>query len=105
LPGSLTSDGCSLVTVDDDGKLLCFLAGGLEYAPGTYVYRDTDGRVLTMASTGELLSIEDRGGNAVKFSRSGIVNGAGDRIVSFERDAQSRIITISAPDAAFGQSL
>jgi hypothetical protein len=93
--GSLTSDGCPLMTVSD-GQIVCFLDDSLDYAPTTYKYTDLSGRVFTMGASGELKSIVDHQGNSLTFTPSGITSGSGVA-VAFARDDQGRITSITGP--------
>jgi hypothetical protein len=102
--GTLTSDGCSLVTLDE-GRPVCFMGGGAEFVPSTYRYTDLEGRALSMGASGELLAIEAADGSALTFDRDGILVGGGQRVVRFARDAEGRIARIVVPDAVAGDSV
>jgi hypothetical protein len=97
--GTLTSDGCSLVTVDD-GHLLCFMGGGGEFAPTAYTYTEPGGRVLQLGATGDPRSITERDGSSLVFDRSGVSRPGAEPLIRFERDAEGRIAQVVVRDAA-----
>jgi hypothetical protein len=97
--GTLTSDGCSLVTVDD-GHLVCFMGGGVEFAPGAYTYTEPGGRVFQLGAAGEPRSITDRDGSSLLFDRNGVSRAGAEPLVRFERDPEGRIAQVVVRDAA-----
>jgi len=100
--GTLTSDGCSLVTFDGD-HALCFMGGGAEYLPATYAFTDPEGRVLALDAGGRLRSIQDSAGSALTLDANGIALGA-TRAVTFERDGEGRIARIVVAAALDGSA-
>jgi uncharacterized repeat protein (TIGR01451 family) len=106
--GTLTSNGCSLLAMDgpalgaaaSGGGLLCFLEGGLEYRPTSYVYTDPAGRAFHLAATGELVSIDDRPAGAIVVSPAGLTGSAGEPSVPVDRDGAGRVLRIGTGDAA-----
>jgi hypothetical protein len=97
--GTLTSDGCSLVTVDD-GHLVCFMGGGLEFAPTAYTYTEPGGRVLQLGAEGEPRSITERDGSSLVFDRNGVARAGAEPLIRFERDPEGRIAQVVVRDAA-----
>ena len=102
--GTLTSDGCSLLAFDPSADVLtptCF--GSLfdpvavQYAPTTYQYTDPFGTAYTMGADGTLKTIQDRNNNIVTFSPTAITASTGGRTVTFTRDGQGRITSITTP--------
>lgn len=91
--GSLTSNGCGLLTVSG-GKHFCF-PGGL-YEATSFTYTDPYGREFVMSVDGTLKSIRDLNDNILTFTPAGISSSAG-LSVSFERDAEGRITRIVDP--------
>ena len=94
--GKLTSDGCPLLEPVGTG-VQCFLEGSPVYTPSTYTYTDPYGRVFTMASTGQLTSVQDINGNKITLGADGITSSTGSLHVPFVRDAQGRITSITDP--------
>jgi YD repeat-containing protein len=97
--GTLSSDGCQLLTVDD-GKLICFMEAGLEYTPSTYTYTDASGRILTMNALGDPQSIVTVDGGGVTFTVDGVVGPDGAPLVELLRDGAGRIEHIVVRDGA-----
>lgn len=90
--GALTSDGCgALIAVQ--GDIVCF--PGFPYQPATYFYTDPAGRTYTIASTGQLHSIQELNGNILSFTPAGITSSVGGISVPFVRDSQGRITQIT----------
>jgi hypothetical protein len=97
--GTLASDGCPLLTVDD-GKLTCFMEAGLEYTPSTYTYTDAAGRVFTMSAAGEPRSVRAADGGTVTFTADGVAGADGAPVVELLRDGAGRIEHIVVRDGA-----
>lgn len=93
--GKLTSDKCTIVVLSG-GEWFCFPSSE-PYIPDLYTYTDPYGRVFTMTSEGELLSIQDLTSNTLTFSEAGITSSSGNLYVPFIRDAEGRITTIIDP--------
>jgi YD repeat-containing protein len=102
--GTLTSNGCSLLAMDGSalsgGSPLCFLDGGLEYRPTSYVYADAAGRSFRMAATGALATIDDRAAGTLAVGPAGIAGSAGEPSVAVERDKAGRVLRIVAADGS-----
>jgi YD repeat-containing protein len=65
---------------------------------GIYVLTTKEGLVYEIdAKTGDLLTATDANGNKLTFSDAGIVSSTG-KSVTFERDAQGRIVSVVDPD-------
>jgi RHS repeat-associated protein/uncharacterized repeat protein (TIGR01451 family) len=94
LHGTLTSDGCGAL-LQVQGSQFCFPSG--PYQPTTYTYTDPLGRVVVIASNGQIKSIQDLNGNRLTFSASGITSSVGNVNVPFTRDSQGRITQIADP--------
>jgi RHS repeat-associated protein/uncharacterized repeat protein (TIGR01451 family) len=92
--GSLTSDGCSLLTISG-GSVFCF--PGSLYSASTFTYTDPYGRQFVMGADGKLRSITDTNGNVLTFSADGITSSSGNLNVHFIRDASGRITQITDP--------
>jgi len=97
--GSLTADGCFLFEPSSNGYYCLFGDGpnGM-YQPSTYTYTDPYGRVYVYGADGSLRSVRDLSGNTLTVGPSGIVSSAGNQVVSFARDGQGRITSITDPD-------
>jgi len=97
--GTLTADGCFLFEPSSNGYYCLFGDGpnGM-YQPGTYTYTDPYGRVYVYGADGSLRSERDLSGNTLTIGPSGIVSSAGNQVVSFARDGQDRITSITDPD-------
>ena len=100
--GTLTSDGCGLLSFDPSAPdPICFGAideASLRFAPTTYKYTDAFGTVYTMGADGSLKSIQDRTNNILTFTPDGITSQTSGQNVSFTRDGQGRITKILTPD-------
>jgi RHS repeat-associated protein/uncharacterized repeat protein (TIGR01451 family) len=92
--GDLTANSCGLLTVSG-GSYFCF-PGGLYSATG-FTYTDPYGNVFVMNADGDLRSIQDLNGNLLTFTEDGILSSTGLN-VSFERDSQGRITSITDPE-------
>ena len=96
---SLSAGRPGNLIVNEFGEL--YAGGGIPYNPaspdfgGVYILTTDSGITYRIdGTTGKLLSAEDQNGNEITYSDSGITsNRAGT--VSFERDAQGRIVTIT----------
>jgi RHS repeat-associated protein len=95
--GKLTSNGCGLL-VKSSGGVICFLSLDINYNPTVFQYTDPYGRVYTMTSTGQMLSIRNLDGNVLTFTPNGITSSAGNMTIPFVRDAQGRIEQITDPN-------
>jgi RHS repeat-associated protein len=93
--GKLTSDGCDPIMYVGSGPI-CFLDGGLTFAPTEYTYTDPYGRQFVMAASGKLKSIRDHQGNRLTFAPNGILSSTGVS-VTFERDSEGRITRALSP--------
>lgn len=87
--GSLTLDGCGLLVMNA-GRLVCFLEGGLDFAPTTYTYTDQYGTALTVAASGKLQSVTDRSGKDKDPDRWKLKRNAVTRAVTERSGAGSR---------------
>jgi RHS repeat-associated protein len=94
--GKLTSNGCGLLIRSGTG-VACFLSLDVNYSPTVFAYTDPYGRVYTMTSAGQLLSVKNTDGNTLTFGPNGITSSAGNLAVAFTRDAQGRIEEITDP--------
>ncbi|HTB61660.1 MAG TPA: RHS repeat-associated core domain-containing protein [Polyangia bacterium] len=94
--GTLTSDGCALL-VPSGGQVLCFEDSSTTYAPTSYTYTDAYGIVYTLGADGSLKSIQDRNGNNLTFSPTGILSSSNSENVSFVRDSSGRITKVLSP--------
>ncbi|MBA3534133.1 MAG: RHS repeat-associated core domain-containing protein, partial [Ardenticatenales bacterium] len=92
--GTLTTNGCGLVTVSG-GKYFCFPGGG--YQPDTYTYTDPYGNIFTISAEGTLESVRDLNDNLLTIGPNGIMSSEGGLQVPFVRDAQGRITQIADP--------
>lgn len=95
--GKLTSNGCGLLVKSGTG-VICFLSLDTNYNPTVFQYTDPYGRVYTMTSTGQLLSIKNLDGNTLTFGPNGITSSAGNLTIPFVRDSQGRIEQITDPN-------
>jgi YD repeat-containing protein len=93
--GTLATDGCSLLTRQDDGSFQCSFTG--LYTPTTFAYTDSRGTVFTMTIDGNLHSIKTVNGETLTFSSTGITSSSGGTNVAFVRDGQGRITQITDP--------
>ena len=105
--GTLTSDGCPVMTINpfNDSFPTCFPAlspAELLYSPTEYTYTDPNKTVYVMGANGELRSITDRQGNSLTFTRNGIFSSTGKNVI-FNRDPEGRIETVDYPAYFQGQ--
>lgn len=109
-PVFVTDDGVEVtlsvdqhyITLGDDGRF--YGLQGQEYNPaddlfgGTYTLTTKEGIVYTIeGDSGDLLTAQDTNGNTLTFTESGITSDTGVA-VTFGRDAQGRITTVTDPD-------
>ena len=73
-----------------------FLFGTDIYDPDRYLFTDVDGTEYVINQNSGLESITEPNGNTISFTANGIIHSAG-RSVTFTRDAQGRITTITDP--------
>src|SRR5579862_7825280 len=78
-----------------DGNLWACVGGGF-YTPSGYVYTDPSGTSYTISANGNLQSIEDKNGNSLTITASGITSSTG-LSVPFVRDSSGRITKITDP--------
>ena len=91
--GTLTSNGCELVTLSA-GQWFCFPGPRFQETVSTYTYTDPYGREFVMSIDGTLQSIRDLNNNTLTFSENGISSDTGLN-VPFVRDAEGRITQIT----------
>lgn len=127
LPISATPWGTSgtqfpeILAYRDDGHVISFLSNSQSFAaePGAglqllpigsnYELIDEVDNVETYSSSGKLLSIADRSGNAQTLSYStstGLLTSVTDvfgHALTFAYDSQNRLYTVTQPDGAFAQ--
>jgi RHS repeat-associated protein len=97
LHGTLTDggSGCPLDILVPDGSLWDCQGGG-QFIPSSYVYTDPNGTSYTISAAGNLQSIQDRSGNGLTITATGITSTTGLN-VPFVRDASNRITQITDP--------
>jgi RHS repeat-associated protein len=97
LHGTLTDSapGCAdaLDIIAPDG----FCVDGGAFNPPGYIYTDPNGTAYTISASGNLQSINDRSGNGLSITASGITSTTG-LSVPFARDASNRITKITDPN-------
>jgi RHS repeat-associated protein len=97
--GTLTDSnpGCAddFDFVVPDGSLW-FCVDGSQYNPPGYIYTDPNGTAYTMSAGGNLQSIQDRSGNGLTITATGITSTTG-LSVPFVRDSSNRITQITDP--------
>jgi RHS repeat-associated protein len=100
LYGKLTDSGSSCSAVFDivvpDGNLWYCLGIGTQFNATGYVYTDPNGTSYTISAAGNLQSIQDRSGNGLTITATGITSTTGLN-VPFVRDANNRITQITDP--------
>ncbi|MAE65599.1 MAG: hypothetical protein CMJ18_15125, partial [Phycisphaeraceae bacterium] len=110
VPAFVPDDGVtSTLTVDradlklNDGEFVS-LAGSLPYNPAsdifgaTYTLQTREGLTYDIdPNAGVVRTVTDRRGNRLTFSQAGIASSSG-RNVTFERDAQRRIVALTDPN-------
>ena len=69
---------------------------GLPWNPDRFLLTSPDGITYSYHEKEGLTGIEDRNGNTLEYSESGITHSAGPEVV-FARDAENRITTITGP--------
>ena len=79
-----------------DGSLWFCVDGG-QYNPPGYVYTDPSGTSYTISASGGLQGIQDRSGNGLTITPTGITSTTGLN-VPFVRDSQNRITQITDPN-------
>jgi YD repeat-containing protein len=75
---------------------LWYCVDGGQYNPPGYIYTDPSGTSYVIGSGGQLQAIQDRSGNGLTITPTGIVSSTGLK-VPFKRDAQNRIYEIDDP--------
>ena len=88
LHGTLNDGGpaCPLEILVPDGSLWDCHGGG-QYTPTQYIYTDPNGTSYTISAAGNLQSMQDRSGNGLTITPSGITSTTG-LSVPFVRDAR-----------------
>jgi RHS repeat-associated protein len=92
--GSLEAKACGLV-VNSGGQWFCFPGNLYQQSVTGYVYTDPYGREFDMGLDGRLNAIKDLNGNTLTFGADGIRSSVGGLEVTFERDGEGRITTIT----------
>ena len=97
LHGTLNDGGqaCPFDIVVPDGSLW-YCDGGGQYTPTSYIYTDPNGTSYTISAAGNLQSMQDRSGNGLTITPTGITSSSG-LSVPFVRDASNRITQITDP--------
>ncbi|MHB8857268.1 MAG: DUF7948 domain-containing protein [Bellilinea sp.] len=93
--GSLTADGCSLLTISG-GSTFCF--PGSTYQATSFTYTDPYGRQYDLGADGSLHSVTDLNGNVLTFSAEGLNGSVGNLGVQFIHDGEGRITQIIDPE-------
>jgi YD repeat-containing protein len=100
LHGTLSDVGSSCGLVFDmvvpDGNLWYCYGTGTQFSTTGYVYTDPNGTSYTISAAGNLQSIQDRSGNGLTITSSGITSTTG-LSVPFVRDNKNRITQITDP--------
>jgi YD repeat-containing protein len=97
LHGTLNDGGqaCPFDIVVPDGSLWSCYGGG-QYTPTSYIYTDPNGTSYTISAAGNLQSMQDRSGNGLTITPTGITSSTG-LSVPFVRDSSNRITQITDP--------
>lgn len=83
------------LNVNSNGEIsLTFI--GLPWNPDRFILTNMAGISYSYHEDQGLTGIEDRNGNTLEYSKSGITHSAGPAVV-FERDAEGRITTVTGP--------
>lgn len=93
--GTIATDGCQLLTRQDDGRFQCLF--GQAYEPTIFAYTDSHGTVFRITADGNLQSIKTANGETLTFSPTGITSSSGGVTVAFVRDSQGRITQVTDP--------
>ena len=97
----LTIESKSFFTVGANGKYYGFQGQPFNPADGlfggVYVLTSKDGTQYRIdAATGDLLTVKDTNGNTLTYTDDAITSSTGQQ-VTFERDAQNRIVAVKDP--------
>jgi len=72
------------------------IPNGIVFSPDTYIYTDPNGTAYWISASGQLQFVQDKNGNVLYISSSGITSSTGIS-VPIVRDAQNRVIQITDP--------
>ena len=99
LHGSLSwvvdGNDATFFIIQPDGSIW-EIPNGIVFSPDTYIYTDPNGTAYWISASGQLQFVQDKNGNVLYISSSGITSSTGIS-VPIVRDAQNRVTQITDP--------